>query len=220
MNNNYVSDNEDKNAVLVLEGNYQQFEQLQTLFESGELEKMLGIPVLELQVISQHKNLDSVSSKKSSTSTTLLPLTTEIGKKALNLRQWFQNNFDPDWEFFPVVAPVAYRSVNDEIPAEAIIRAKQINLGDAVTLALVISLSPPNEDGEVEIIIKICPCGLTKHLPQGLTITVFDELDDVFEELQANEKDPWLGLRFYASEGQFNIRLVLQEARVEEIFEI
>lgn len=215
-----MSENEEQNTVLVLQGNYQQFEQLQSLFQSGELEKCLGIPVLELQVASQHKNPDSISSHKNPTSTTLFSLNAGREKKGLNLRQWFQNNFSPEWQLFPVVAPAAYRSVSDEIPSEAVIRAKQINLGDAVTLVLVISLSPPNEDGEVEIIIKICPCGLTKYLPPGLTITVLDELDDVFEELQANEEDPWLGLRFNASEGQFSIKFTLEEVRVEEKFEI
>ena len=220
MNNNDTSDNQNKNTVLVLKGNYQQFNRLQCLYQSGELEKRLGIPILELEAASLHKNIDSISSKKNLNSTTLFPLTTEMEKKALKLRQWFHNKFDSDWQLFQVVAPAAYRSTNDERPNEAVVRAKQIGLGDAVTLALVVSLSPPNDDGEVEITIKICPSESTKYLPSGLTITVLDESDDVFEELQANEEDPWLGLRFTASEGQFSISLTLEETRVEEKFEI
>lgn len=215
-----MNDNQVKNTVIVLKGNYQQFNRLQSLYQSGELEKHLGIPILKLQASSPHKNIDSISSKKNPTSTTSFPLNNQGLKKALNLRQWFYNNFDSDWQLFQVVAPTAYRSTSDEIFNEAVTRAKQVKLDDLVTIVLVITLSPPNEDDEVEIIIKICPCESYKYLPLGLKITVLDELDDVFEELQANEEDPWLGLRFTASEGQFSINLTLEEVTVKEKFKI
>ncbi|MGD1914401.1 MAG: DUF1822 family protein [Rivularia sp. (in: cyanobacteria)] len=220
MSNNQINDNQDKNTVLVLKGNYQQFNQLQSLYQSGELEKHLGIPILDLKAVSPHKNLDSISSKKNRNSTSLFPLRTEIEKKAINLRQWFDSNLDSDWKLFQVVAPTAYRSTSDEISNEAVTRGKQIKLNDAVTIALVITLSPPNEDGEVEIIIKICPKESYKYLPSGLKITLLDEFDDVFEELQANEEDSWLGLRFTASEGQFSINFTLEDVIVKQKFEI
>ncbi len=222
MSNNHINDNQDKNTVIVLKGNYQQFNRLQSLYQSGELEKHLDIPILGLQGFSPRNdiNSDSIASKKNPTPKTSFPLNNQGLKKVLNLRQWFYNNFDSDWQLFQVVAPTAYRSTSDEIFNEAVTRAKQVKLDNVVTIVLVITLSPPNEDDEVDIIIKICPCESYKYLPSGLKITVLDELDDVFEELQANEEDPWLGLRFTASEGQFSINLTLEEVTVKEKFEI
>lgn len=220
MSNNDTCEDEQENTVLVLKGSYQEFERLQSMFQSGELEKLLGITVSTLQATSQHKNLDSGSSKEKSNSRISSPLTTQIESIAVNLREWLQNQFAPEWQLAQVVAPTAYRTVSDEISPTAIIRAKQINLGDALQLTLVINLSSPNEDDEVEIIIKVYPHDLTKYLPPGLKFTVFDELDCVFEELQANEADSWLGVRFNVIEGQFSINLSLEETIFEERFDI
>lgn len=50
------ADAQNQNTIIQLKGNYQILDRLCELFESGELEKALGISILELEAFSLKKN--------------------------------------------------------------------------------------------------------------------------------------------------------------------
>ncbi|MFP4103361.1 DUF1822 family protein [Coleofasciculus sp.] len=76
--NNNSNPNESQ-TELILEGTYANFDQIMTLFLSGELEKLLGFPVQDVYAVSKYQPTDPVS----------------IG---VQLRQWFQQNVLDKWE--------------------------------------------------------------------------------------------------------------------------
>lgn len=217
MSQNQQHDKQEKNTVLVLKGNYQQFDRLQTLFQSGELEKLLGFSIVELDAVSQYEPTNLVLPTEIEYS-----LNTEIREKVVKLRQWLENIFEPDWQpAIAVISSTAYQNSfrHCNIATETAIRAKAIDLGSDPFVVLLVSLTPkPN--GEFEIILKVYPSGMSSHLPPRLKVTVLDEFDDVFEELEAGDRDPWLGLRFNIDRGLFAVRLTLEDIKIEEKFEI
>lgn len=73
MSNRKDEYSKERNTVLVLKGNYKQFDLLLTLFQSGELEGILGTPILEVEAISKYQNFPA--------------------SKIVNLSQCLQKNF-------------------------------------------------------------------------------------------------------------------------------
>ncbi len=76
--NNNSNPNESK-TELILEGTYANFDQIMTLFLSGELEKLLGVPVQDVYAVSKYQPTALVS-------------------MGVQLRQWFQQNVLDKWE--------------------------------------------------------------------------------------------------------------------------
>ena len=74
-----MSDPKGKNTVIVVEGSYQDFDDIFTLFQSGKLEKMLGIPVSDVRAVSKYKP------------TPTIPL-------PVHLSNWFQRNIIENWK--------------------------------------------------------------------------------------------------------------------------
>ncbi|MEQ8465638.1 DUF1822 family protein [Coleofasciculus sp. E1-EBD-02] len=76
--NNNSNPNESQ-TELILEGTYANFDQIMTLFLSGELEKLLGVPVQDVYAVSKYQPTAPVS-------------------MGVQLRQWFQQNVLDKWE--------------------------------------------------------------------------------------------------------------------------
>ncbi|MEQ8961260.1 MAG: DUF1822 family protein [Coleofasciculus sp. C2-GNP5-27] len=76
--NNNSNPNESQ-TELILEGTYANFDQIMTLFLSGELEKLLGVPVQDVYAVYKYQPTALVS-------------------MGVQLRQWFQQNVLDKWE--------------------------------------------------------------------------------------------------------------------------
>jgi hypothetical protein len=76
-----MNENGDKtNTVLVFEGTYQDFDRLFTLFSSGELAQILGVPVAEVKAIAQRRPVLSA-------------------RPVIDLSAWFRRSRLEDWEY-------------------------------------------------------------------------------------------------------------------------
>jgi hypothetical protein len=106
MNNSPDHMNKNKRSVLVFEGNYKQLKELQSMFQSGELEKLLGVPVLDVyaEPISQpHTPSTLLQQAVTAGINTALWLQDQIDEFARNLVEW-QTPFPiapaaPGWRF-------------------------------------------------------------------------------------------------------------------------
>lgn len=75
-----MSENNYQDTVLVLQGSYQDFDKILTLFLSGELEEYLEIPISDVGAVSQYQP-------------------TDFRSVAVCISEWFQKSLVAGWEY-------------------------------------------------------------------------------------------------------------------------
>lgn len=135
------------------------------------------------------------------------------------LREWFANLFQGDWQPPEVILTPAFaRSARSEDNAQLgdkIKRAKIINLStQAVTM--LVQLTP--ETGEkVGISLWIEPAGDAIHVPLGLQVTILDEAGATFMKAEAGEAEDSMELTWTREAGErYSVRLTLGNVKVTE----
>ncbi|GET44197.1 DUF1822 family protein [Microseira wollei] len=189
-------------VLLLFEGSQAGCDRIETLFRTGQLTEILGIPVLSVHV----EPLPDLSRS-------------EILQQ---LRQELENLFNADWQ--PperLLASSNVRSSTDTSTLEnSIRRAKEINLGSGKAVVLVIQITPESED-EVEVNIWVYPTRNTIHLHGGMQAMVLDEFGEIVPDLQAqagNTQDS-IQLPFSVEPGEpFGVRIILGDFIVTEYF--
>jgi hypothetical protein len=182
-----------ENFELILEGNENALAQIMALFQSGELEKILGVPVL---------GIDTGSAR-------------QTAKPPLNrLTQWFDNIFTIGWQ--TVEELLTTRQLAPAHFAESIQRAKSIDL-ITDTVNLVVSLN--REDaGKVIVNLKVFPTSESPNLPANLKLILLTE-GEIFKEVTSRSADQFIQYEFDAEPGdEFVVKLVLGEAEITENF--
>jgi hypothetical protein len=144
------------------------------------------------------------------------------------LRQWFENTFESSWQ--PIEAlltrrssDLAFRSaVTSDVLSNIgrVGRAKLIELASQLiteSLILVIELMPPQNNSEIEIIVKVYPATGQIYLPPGLQIMMVDEAGVVKMAAQSSSNTPWIQFEFscFPSES-FSVQFVLSDIEVNE----
>jgi len=167
---------------------------LEELHRSGELVKLLGIPINEVTSINKNNTL-------------------------INLSQWLKNNFDgavqAGWETIEELLgqkKLAFRSV-------ATARAKQITLGsqqDNDIVVLVIELTS-TEKQETSLLIKAYPTKNITYLHKDITINVLYKLE--VGQVKAGNECNYLEMEVVGLPGeQVSIQLSLGDFSVTENF--
>lgn len=194
---NYKYDYEDGNTVINFEGNYEIIDALLQLQESGELEKILGVPVLGIDASAA---VPTVAVSKT--------------QPFLNrLTQWFDNIFAIGWQ--SVGELLTTRQLRPAHFGQSIQRAKSIDLiTDMVNL--VVSLN--REDAENVIVnLKVFPT-TSPNLPANLKLIILAE-GEIFEEVTSRSADQWIQCQFEAEPGgEFVVKLALGDAEITEDF--
>jgi hypothetical protein len=177
-------------VVLVLQGSREGFEWAEYLFITGELTELLGVPVLDVR---------------------LAPV---------SLSQWLQNNFteaiQTGWQtieeiFGPQQLAFRYAAVK---------RAKQIDLGDELTVALVADVAQEADD-EIDIILWLYATGSQPKLPENLKLIVVDESGEPLEEVPAGSGNNCIRQPLSGSPGdRFGVKIVVGDVSVTEEFVI
>lgn len=189
-------------VVLVLESTPEGCSRIETLFRTGQLTEILGIPILSVRVE---------------------PLPDLTPEDILQqLRQELEKLFNADWQ--PPERLLATSNARSRIDTSAlensIRRAKEINLGTGQAVVLVIQMTPEDED-EVGINIWVYPTRNAIHLPAGMQVMVLDEFGAIVPDLQAqagNSQDS-IQVPFSVEPGEpFGVRIVLGDFIVTEYF--
>ncbi|WP_333142042.1 DUF1822 family protein [Microcoleus sp. B13-B6] len=202
---NYQYDYEDGNTVIKFEGNYEIIDALLQLQESGELEKILEVTVLDIDTCSQ------IEQDESSKSITMIP-------NQVNLTQWFQNTFTAGWQ--TVEELLTPQQLRPAYFSEPVKRAKRINLQiDLITHTVILLVSLTREDAERVIVnLKVFPTADIPHLPPDLQLILLVE-GEIFKEITSRSADQYIQYEFEAEPGdELVVNLVLGEAEITEDF--
>jgi hypothetical protein len=199
---NYQYSYENGNTVITFEGNYEILDALLQIQESGELEKILGVPVL---------GIDAYSAMPTAAVPTAKPFLNR-------LTQWFQGIFNTGWQ--PVDGLLTRQQLIPAHFATSIQRGKRIDLETDLithTVNLVVSLTREDEDKAI-VNLKVFPTAENPNLPPNLKLIILSE-GEVFKEVTSHSADQFIQYEFEAEPGdEFAVKLVLGEAEITEYF--
>lgn len=204
-----------RNLLMLFEGSQLEFEQIQALYKSGQLSKLLGVSALDVGTVSESQPAVEPAT----------PL--ERDSVVVRLSQWFDNLFETNWIPVDRIPSPVYRSgvrpkVVDLAPTSgSVSRAKVIDLGMQIlgqVVALVVRLIS-RTDGLVDIYLRCYPAGDTINLPQGLQLLVLDDSGVTVLESEARNADRCLQLDLEGQlGGQFSVQLKLGNCLITENF--
>jgi len=185
---------------LILEGNENALAQIRALFASGELEEILGVPVLGIDTVFEVQ--------------TAQPPLTQVN----HLTQWFDNIFAIGWQSVQqLLTPQQLRPAYFTQPIQ---RAKRIDLQiDLIThtVNLVISLTRENADNVI-VNLKVFPTSESPTLPPNLKLILLTE-GEIFKEVTSRSADQYIQYEFEAEPGdEFGVKLALGDAEITEDF--
>jgi hypothetical protein len=205
---------EHNRQLLVFEGSQEDFDQIQALFESGELSKLLGIQVIDVGIVSESQRIT-------------------------NLSHWLEEIIEASWQTLEALfntqaanpafsIRTAEQSRENEVnnPADGIRRGKLIDLGIELAgnpVALVVTLMPVEASEEIDIHLRVYPTGQQNYLPPGLQLIVLDESGDSLPELKAEARsaDDWIQREFSGQPGErFSVKIALGDVSIIENFMI
>ncbi|KAM3094626.1 DUF1822 family protein [Phormidesmis sp. 146-12] len=149
----------------------------------------------------------------------------EVVRSLVSLNHWFQGIFESGWQSVesllnPSDVRFAYRGRDSAIDFPR--RAKLIDLGIQLahhSVALVIELRP-QANQQTEILLQVHPTNAA-FLPPQLHLSVLDDANNTFLEVQSRNADNYIQLQFSGDAGeQFRISIALEDARAIEEFVI
>ena len=181
---------------LIFEGSQVGYEKILELFESGQLDKIAGFSVLDVEVTLQRQ------------------------KNPVNLTQWFTGIFTETWQ--NVEQLLTPRQLGIAHFSEQIKRAKRIDLRiDLITHSVVLVVNIDRENiNQIVVTLQLYPTDGNKTLPEGLKLIVL-AAGEVFQEIIARSADQLMQCRFDAELGdEFTLELRLGEAIIKENFEL
>jgi hypothetical protein len=184
-------------VVMVLEGSKKDIKQLETLFKSGQLNEIVGIPVKEIRVTSASTNPPTL----------------------IKLNQWLIGIFEEGWQTIETVFDTQNIVPTFGFPrgAKVIRRAKVLDFNDQ-TVAVIIMI-PEIVSDSMKIQVQIRSIGEKKLLPQYLQLRL--EIDLESEESKVDKVIDVLDLEFTGHPGElFRVQVALENTIFTEDFVI
>jgi hypothetical protein len=149
----------------------------------------------------------------------------------VNLRQWIEGIFQPEWQPLEVllasqgrVFRMASNNLVDEsnvTPVRVISRGKVISWeknGDRVSYILIVKMTDKSLE-EIDICLQLYPFGEREQLPPGLKFIVLDESNKPCLEAETRHEDNWIQLEFTCqAEEKFAINIIMGEICITEQF--
>lgn len=198
--------------LFIFEAPQKDFEQIQSLFESGELSELLGVQVLDVGVVPESQRIT-------------------------NLSQWIEGIVEASWQTvealfktkevnpaFSIRAAEQSRENEVNNSADGIRRGKLIDLGIKLAgnpVALVVTLMPAEANEEIDIRLRVYPTGKQIYLPLGLQLIVLDDSGATVPELtaEARSADDCIQLEFSGKPGErFSVKVALGDVSITENF--
>ncbi|MBD2038238.1 DUF1822 family protein [Leptolyngbya sp. FACHB-321] len=206
-------------SLFILQSSQKEFEQIQVLFESGELSEILGTQVMDVGIVPESQS-------------------SEGAQISLNLSQWLQGIFEEGWEpietlFSRVTTNPAssFRSFGDSLRrsnADHLFtetsRGKILDLGIQLAhtrVALLVTPMSTESNEEISIRLQVYPANGQIHLPPGLQLTVLDEFSTAIPELKAEARteDNYIQLEFSGKlRERFSVEVAFGAASITEEF--
>ncbi len=188
---------EPGSVVLVFDGPQEGFERIQTLFRSGELTELLGVPVLDVQ---------------------LVPTPT-------NLSQWLQDVFEAGWQTIEEIFSTRQLAFRNAVVKRAkqidlggynrVVLVVDLPREADEEIDILLRVYPagdsPNGDSSAS----------RTELPENLKLILLDETGEALEEVQARKGDDCIRQPLSGSPGdRFGVKIALGNVSVSENFVI
>ena len=164
----------DKEKMFTVKCSRGDFEHLQELFESGELNKRLGVEVIDMGITS-----------------------TECSTKSIVLSQWLKGIIQPSWQVIQSnaigsnLALVKQRNFNHQTKYYSISCKryyKSENYIDGNSVELIVTIELTQNQGEMDIKVIVKPCRYQPFLPPGLKLILLVD-SDILAEVEARRAD-------------------------------
>lgn len=154
-------------------------------------------------------------------------------KLLVNLRQWIEGVFQPEWQSLEVLLASQgrlFRMANNNLidesnvtPVRVISRGKVISWehnGNLVSFILIVKMTNKSVE-EVDICLQLYPFGEMEQLPTGLKFIVLDESDRPCLEAETRHEDNWIQLKFACqAKEKFSINIMMGEICIKEQFKV
>jgi Protein of unknown function (DUF1822) len=147
----------------------------------------------------------------------------------VQLDRWFEsleNALIAGWqniEYLFTTPELAFRSVNTARVTNEVRRGKVIDLGIQLqehTIALLVELSPVENDERTQIWLKVCPTNQDYLLP-NIQLIAIDESEQIFLQAQSRAADNRIQLAFKGNPGEkFGVTVKLDNVEITEQFMI
>ncbi len=177
--------------ILVFKGSQSACEQVESLHQQGLLSDRLGVPIIDVEILSS----------------------------LVNLTQWFDNILTTGWQAAnELLNPSQLALVRSTQTQGAKFIDLQADLLSNAVVLLVNLLRENDDSSEVEITLRVYPTGDDVYLTPNLKLIVLSE-NEVFQEVTARSEDRIIQCQFTGELGEeFTVQLVLGEAVVSEDF--
>ncbi|BAY26617.1 hypothetical protein NIES2100_64330 [Calothrix sp. NIES-2100] len=192
-----------KRSTFIIEGSTDELERIVALFESGELNNLLGIKILDVGMISAEE-LESRQAMSVASQSLIESVNEELDLYRIWLDRLWQKGLQP-----------AVRS------SQSATGIKLIQFQNK-SVELLITIMPLSAT-EIQIFLKVRPSEGKGYLPEGLKVCIFDEFDEIilekFAAHQTNLLDITYGQRFTCElNDRFSVGLTLGNETVKEDF--
>lgn len=217
----------NQNITIKLKGNYQMFDQLCGLYESGELEKALGISILELEAFSLKKitteQQEIVPEVKILDIAKVPPNTMTVQESAIAtispIIETIKNEVISSFDFW--LDRLGSQGFKTAALGNSTSRKKAIQLNQHL-IELIFTIDEINET-EIRIYLKVRPQNGKGYLPENLIVSVFDDEGEFFPSKKTNHQtnilDLTIGLSFICkANDSFKISFTLNKITVVESF--
>lgn len=145
-------------------------------------------------------------------------------QKQVNLRQWFNDLFDSDWQpLETIMAGRITRSIANNNAVNTISRGKvvtwQIN-NVATNVILILKITEASSE-TTDICLQIYPEQNSNNLPRNLSVKILGEANEIYMSATTEEDDDWVQLEFACRQGEnFKVELNLAGIIITENFSI
>jgi len=183
----------DKEKMFTVKCSRGDFEHLQELFESGELNKRLGVEVIDMGITS-----------------------TECSTKSIVLSQWLKGIIQPSWQV--IQSNFNHQTKYYSISCKRYYKSENYIDGNSVELIVTIKLTQKQGEMDIKVIVK--PCRYQPFLPPGLKLILLVD-SDILAEVEARRADKIIQYRLTGDIGDsFSVKLALDNASMKEDFVI
>lgn len=200
--------NFDTEKMFTIKCSREDFGHLQELFGSGELNKSLGVEVIDMGITS-----------------------TETSIKSVILSQWFKGIIQSNWQVIPKnykkTDPIsnlqAWSNSNRQLSYRSVSCKKRLKLetsSESHFLELIVKVELTHSQGEVDISLIVNPDQNQGFLPVGLKLILFVG-SNILAEVKSKTADNTIQQKIIGDIGDyFSISLVLGDVIVKEEFVI
>lgn len=209
-------DNFDTEKIFTVKCSREDFGHLQQLFGSGELNKSLGVEVIDMGITSRETSLKSVI-----------------------LSQWLKGIIQSNWQVIPknhynldpisnlpawnnLNRQLSYRSVSCKKPLklETLLETLLETSIESHFIELIVKLELTQSQGEINISLIVNPCQNSGFLPPGLKL-ILSVGSNILAEVKSKSADNTIQQKIIGDIGDyFTISIVLGDAIVKEEFVI